>query len=112
MSLLLKEWGYHVASCKNQQDAWLKLKTFTPSLIISDYHFPNEKSNGLELIKKIRQKTDTTTPALLITADTDNIEKQLKEDYTEKEINMTQITMKPILPAKLKLTIQYFIIED
>lgn len=111
MSLLLKEWGYHVASCKNYQDVWMKLKTFTPSLIISDYHLPKEESNGLELIKKIRQKTDTTIPALLITADTNNIEKQLKENYVEKEIDLTQITKKPISPAKLKLIIQYFIRE-
>jgi len=109
MSLLLENWGYNVATCQFQNEVWEKLETFSPNLVISDYRFPGTEQNGLELINEIRQKTRPCLPALLITADThSDIENYLEHNLNEEEKAITQIAIKPVSPAKLKLIIQHY----
>jgi len=113
MRLLLESWGYNVVTCQHQHEVWEKLKTFTPYLIISDYRFSGTALNGLELIHEVRQKVGLSLPALLITADTHNeIEDYLENNLNEVEKAITQVAIKPVLPAKLKLIIQHFMAES
>jgi len=112
MSLLLENWGYNVATCQCQNEAWEKLEIFNPHLIISDYRFHGTEQNGLELIHEIRQKTRLSLPALLITADTHNDEEDyLEHNLNEEEKTITQVAIKPVSPAKLKLIIQHYMAE-
>ena len=112
MQLLLENWGYRVATCEGPESVWETLETFTPVLIISDYRFPDSEINGLELIHKIRQKVGVSLPALLITADThEKIEDQLENQLNETEKSNTQMVIKPVLPAKLKLIIQHYMLD-
>jgi len=112
MGLLLENWGYNVATCQCQNEVWEKLEIFTPHLIISDYRFHGTEQNGLALIHEIRQKTRLPLPALLITADThSNVEDYLEHNLNEAEKAITQVAIKPVSPAKLKLIIQHYIAE-
>jgi CheY-like chemotaxis protein len=112
MSLLLESWGYIVATCQSQNEVWEKLEIFTPHLIISDYRFHGTEQNGLALIHDIRQKTRLSLPALLITADThSDVGDYLEHNLNEEAKAITCVTIKPVLPAKLKLIIQHYMAD-
>jgi signal transduction histidine kinase/CheY-like chemotaxis protein len=112
MRLLLENWKYNVASCQSQAEVWEKINTFATHLIISDYRFPDTEKNGLALIHEIRQKTGQVLPAILITADThSDVKAYLEDNLTEEEKAMTQITIKPVSPAKLRMMIQHYMAD-
>lgn len=61
----LKREGYHVDCCLNGEDAWLYMEQHTADLILLDRMLPG--CSGTELLKRLRQRGDTT-PVLLLTA--------------------------------------------
>jgi CheY-like chemotaxis protein len=66
----LESWGYRTISFTNPTDALNYMNTDDNlskcSLIITDYKMP--QMNGIDFIKKIREKSDTTLKIMLISA--------------------------------------------
>jgi len=69
MRLLLSGWGCEVWTASDLETAHdaLRRNRSLPEVIIADYHLDN--TDGLELIKALRWRTQVDTPALLVTAD-------------------------------------------
>jgi signal transduction histidine kinase/ActR/RegA family two-component response regulator len=69
MRLLLSGWGCEVWTASDLESAHqaLRANKGLPEVIIADYHL--DETDGLELIKALRWKTQVDTPALLVTAD-------------------------------------------
>lgn len=77
-----------VYEASNGEEGYLLYKAKSPSIILSDIHMPI--LNGIEFIKKVRQK-DRSTPVVMITAHTD------KEYLLEAvELHMEKYLVKPI----------------
>ncbi|MEZ0167217.1 NahK/ErcS family hybrid sensor histidine kinase/response regulator [Microvirga sp. TS319] len=69
MRLLLSGWGCDVWTASDLETAYKVLRSnkALPEVIIADYHL--DDTDGLELIKALRWKTQVDTPAVLVTAD-------------------------------------------
>ncbi|WP_414475800.1 NahK/ErcS family hybrid sensor histidine kinase/response regulator [Microvirga sp. M2] len=69
MRLLLSGWGCDVWTASDLETAYnvLRNNKALPEVIIADYHL--DDTDGLELIKALRWKTQVDTPAVLVTAD-------------------------------------------
>lgn len=108
--ILLANWGYSVAAVKNPYDALSCSESEIFDLIICDYRFPAYPQNGIELILEMRKRAATATPAILITADTQQeVSEEVSQSFVEQDLNITGIAFKPLAPAKLKLMIQHYL---
>jgi len=69
MRLLLSGWGCDIWTASDLETAHQVLRSHKalPDVIIADYHL--DDTDGLELIKALRWKTQVDTPAVLVTAD-------------------------------------------
>jgi CheY-like chemotaxis protein len=69
MRLLLTGWGCDVWTASNLESAQVTIREHrsVPEVIIADYHL--DDSDGLDVIKSLRWRTQATTPAILVTAD-------------------------------------------
>jgi len=69
MRLLLSGWGCNVWTASDLDTAHRVLRSHKglPEVIIADYHL--DDTDGLELIKALRWRTQVDTPAVLVTAD-------------------------------------------
>jgi len=69
MRLLLTGWSCEVWTAPDLETAHqvLRSRKTLPEVIIADYHL--DDTDGLELIKALRWKTQVSTPAVLVTAD-------------------------------------------
>ncbi|MFL5205870.1 MAG: hybrid sensor histidine kinase/response regulator, partial [Microvirga sp.] len=69
MRLLLSGWGCDTWTASDLETAHRALRAHkaVPEVIIADYHL--DDTDGLELIKALRWKTQVDTPAVLVTAD-------------------------------------------
>ena len=74
-----------------------------PDVIIADYQYLNAtNTNGIELIRQLRQCYGTQIPALLLSANTElDLESGVDDD--------TLVAYKPLKPAKLKLILGHLI---
>lgn len=61
----LSEEGYSVEHAADGQAAWIRLQTDSWDLVLLDWWLPGE--DGLQVLKRLRQK-DRTTPVLFLTA--------------------------------------------
>jgi len=84
---------FSVLGAKDGIEALRLYREFNPDIIIADIKMP--RLNGLEFVKKVREK-DTKTPIIITTAFTDN-------DILLKavDLHLTKYLIKPINPDKL-----------
>mgnify|MGYP005988005111 CR=1 FL=1 len=70
MQTQLQEWGCRVVAVKDEASLTdtLAKQSFTPTMIISDYHLDDE-SNGVELVLKCVARYDWHTPIIICSAD-------------------------------------------
>ena len=61
----LKQEGYIIETAESALDAYEKIKTFEPNLILLDINLPG--ASGIEILKQIRKEGDYT-PVIMITA--------------------------------------------
>ncbi len=69
LSLALQDAGFEVATAPDAARALSLIATVAPDLLLSDYRLPAGVS-GVALIRKLRQTLGRSTPAIVITGDT------------------------------------------
>lgn len=85
-------------TANNGADAWARILTINPDIVISDYNMP--EMNGFELCQKIKQTYETShIPVILLTVVTDekNMEEGYKvgaDDYIPKPFDVKYLKMK------------------
>ncbi|MCK9337480.1 MAG: response regulator transcription factor [Arcobacteraceae bacterium] len=99
----LKDYFQVVYEAQNAEDAFLIYKSKTPDIMIVDIHLP--KMNGIELVRRIREK-DYNTKVIMLTAFTDT---KLLLDATS--LQLTKYLVKPINRQELKDTLRLAINE-
>ncbi|WP_250656223.1 hybrid sensor histidine kinase/response regulator [Alkalimarinus coralli] len=113
MSSLVKGWSYQVAAFSSPDQALKAAKehetrealgqTIVPDVIIADYQYLNAtNTNGIELIRQLRQCYGVQIPALLLSASTElDLESGVDGDIL--------VAYKPLKPAKLKLILSHLL---
>jgi Na+/proline symporter/signal transduction histidine kinase/ActR/RegA family two-component response regulator len=96
MRLLLTGWGCDVWTASDLETAHQALRTNKglPEVIIADYHL--DETDGLEVIKALRWKTQVDMPALLVTADRTPVVRDAAAAMNIHVLN------KPLKPAALR----------
>jgi signal transduction histidine kinase/ActR/RegA family two-component response regulator len=96
MRLLLSGWGCETWTASDLEGAHQALRTHRalPEVIIADYHL--DETDGLELIKALRWKTQVDTPAVLVTADRTPVVRDAAAAMNIHVLN------KPLKPAALR----------
>ncbi|MGF9760497.1 PAS domain-containing hybrid sensor histidine kinase/response regulator [Microvirga sp. 0TCS3.31] len=96
MRLLLTGWGCDVWTASDLESAHQALRTYKglPEVIIADYHL--DETDGLEVIKALRWKTQVDMPALLVTADRTPVVRDAAAAMNIHVLN------KPLKPAALR----------
>lgn len=85
-------------TAENGKDAWEKIPTINPDIVLSDYNMP--EMNGFELCEKIKKTFETShIPVILLTVmtDTKNMEEGYKlgaDDYIPKPFDVKYLKMK------------------
>lgn len=99
MSALLTGWNCQVICTATGEDATSLLSntTETPTLLIIDKRLANDE-NGIDVIERIREEVNETTPALLMTGDISGFDEVTNE-------TSVQIMHKPVEPNEIKRTI-------
>ncbi len=71
MELILHDWGCHVLSAANIEDAITQIDVHNPpDILITDYRI-SEEITGLQAIKTLQNLLNKPVPAVIITGDTD-----------------------------------------
>ena len=102
MSTLLNKWHCTYQTFSRYQDALNASDGQVPELLLMDYQL-DDHNDGIELIKKIRERFDTQIPAVLITAVRSN---ELGETCQAEDISYMP---KPAKPAKLRALVQHIV---
>ena len=70
MEMLLRDEGHHPVTAPDGVAAleWLAQETVRPDLILADYNLPRGM-DGLQMVKKVRQKLHRDIPAIMLTGD-------------------------------------------
>ncbi len=104
MREMLERWGYRceVAGSLSDVRSIAADEGFTPALILSDLALGNGES-GLEAIAAFRMTRETRIPAVLVTAETD------PERISELNTANHPVLFKPVMPAKLRATIEQYL---
>ena len=102
MSTLLEKWHCSYRTFSRYEDALTAETSTPPELLLMDYQL-NDQQDGLELIKRLRERFDQTIPAVLITAVRDN---SLADRCEENKISYMP---KPAKPAKLRALVQHIV---
>ena len=104
MQTLLSSWGCIVWAFASADEALVGLRTVAVDILLSDFRLEGEL-NGLELIRHLRERGDYAGPAALVTADT-------SEELTEAlRLADIQLLYKPVLPARLRRTVQQLLAQ-
>ena len=71
LSRLLGDWGGEILVAENARDALYQMAHCTKDVdaVLCDYRLPHDRS-GLDLVAALREATDRTLPAIIISADT------------------------------------------
>ncbi|MEH6386609.1 MULTISPECIES: hybrid sensor histidine kinase/response regulator [Pseudomonas] len=96
---LLRQWGCSVISYETAEQALLGLQKTTVDLLLSDFRLEGSM-DGLELIRELRSQRIHAGAAALITADTS------EELLIEARQADVAVIYKPVLPARLRRTVQ------
>ncbi len=99
MTKLLEGWGCDVTATIGSEPLLSAPEAgFPPSVILADYHLDNE--NGIDAIRRIRERFAISIPAVLVTADRSN---EVKSKAAEIGVSVLN---KPIKPAALRLILR------
>lgn len=91
-----KRQGYHVDCARDGQEAWEKVQTNRPDIVVTDLQMP--RLNGLQLIQRLRDDVRfVDLPAILLTA------KGFELDHDEilNRLDVFEIVSKPFSPREL-----------
>ncbi len=94
----LEGWGCEIIATTSFKEAKVKIKKMKqlePDLIIADYHL-DEKTNGIEVLKYLKNNHRITCPGLIVTSDQSTKIRRLIEG------DGYHFMYKPIKPAKLR----------
>lgn len=101
---LLRQWGCEVISCETPEQALSEFPGRPLRLLLSDFRLEGSM-DGLSLIRQLRTERIYGGPAVLVTADTSE---QLAESARLADVEMIY---KPVLPARLRRTVQKLLAE-
>ena len=96
---LLRQWGCSVVSYETAEQALLGLQKSAVDLLLSDFRLEGQM-NGLELIRALRSQRIYAGATALITADTSE---ELLAEARQADV---AVIYKPVLPARLRRTVQ------
>ncbi|RDL43977.1 hybrid sensor histidine kinase/response regulator [Marinomonas piezotolerans] len=102
MATLLSKWHCTYRTFSRYEDALTAQSKDIPELLLMDYQL-NAQYNGLELIKRLRERFETPIPAVLITAVRSN---ELSDLCQAEDISYMP---KPAKPAKLRALVQHIV---
>lgn len=109
-AMLLSAWGYQVTTCLDPEQALIKVSDGVPDIILCDYRFENSDRDGVGLIQAIRRQSERCLPAILISGDTHgDLEEAITGKLSDEEHSATGIAFKPLLPARLRLMLRYYL---
>ena len=96
LRIMLEGWGctVSVASSLIEARAIIRNARARPNLILADYHLDND--TGIDVVRRLRSRLRTVTPAVLITAD------RSLEVREQASLNNMQLLHKPLKPAALR----------
>lgn len=102
MRSLLEQWGYHVISAADEEEALnlLQQQSRTPDGIIADYRL-REHRTGLEVIQAIHTEYNNNIPALVVTGDTS------VDELREVNKSGFEVLHKPVAPLKLRAFLRH-----
>ena len=101
---LLRHWGCDVFSFESPEAVFEGIQALAPDLLLSDFRLEGSM-DGLELIRALRERDWFAGPAVLITADTSE---ELLEAARHADV---AVIYKPVLPARLRRTVQKLMAE-
>jgi CheY-like chemotaxis protein len=101
--MMLKGEGFTVRTALNGDEAFAHIDNgFYPDILISDYRLPGY--NGIEVVRRVRQKTSEHLPTIIMTGDTS------AEEIRAENFSNCEILQKPVDPegfiALIESTIQ------
>ena len=95
---LLASWGLIPFSAASGEQALSQVQTMgAPKLIVCDYRLP--QSNGIDVVRTLREYLDSPVPAMLISGDTG------AEAVAAMQASGLRVMYKPVRPAKLRALI-------
>ena len=99
MKTQLKEWGCQVIAAEDEAalTSALAKRSFTPSLIISDYHLDDDK-NGVDLVLKSQKQYVWQAPVIICSADPSE---QVREHTSSAKFNFMRKPIKALALKKL-----------
>lgn len=103
--LMIKDLGYDVLACENGEEAISHLKSFQPSLIITDVMMP--EYSGLQLLNFVQKKYLVKIPMLLISTLDENVMKDMVDD-----IGAVGFIAKPPTKESLKAKIEEALLSN
>ena len=89
-----------IETAVNGAEAFEKIKTNSPALVISDHHMP--EMNGYELVKKILVSELTYKPPIIILSS--DLNQSIVDDYTQ--LGIEYAFRKPVGLATFKTAIE------
>lgn len=101
MQLLLEQWGIRVSRAHSSREALRVLETETIDALLADHHLGDD-SNGLDLIRHVRERRGAHYPAALVTADHDT-----KLTRAARRVGVS-VLHKPLRPAALRALLSAF----
>jgi signal transduction histidine kinase/CheY-like chemotaxis protein len=102
---LLVSWGMHVAQARGPADALdCVAQGMLPDVIVSDYRL-QDGHNGLQLLQRLQQQLGQSTPACLMSGDTD--------PGVIQAAHLAGLTLlyKPVRPAKLRSLLRHLLMH-
>ena len=95
---LLASWGLTPLSAASGEQALSQVQTTgAPKLIVCDYRLP--QSNGIDVVRTLRENLESSVPAMLISGDTG------AEAVAAMQASGLRVMYKPVRPAKLRALI-------
>ncbi|SDS59640.1 His Kinase A (phospho-acceptor) domain-containing protein [Halopseudomonas xinjiangensis] len=101
---LLRHWGCQVTSYSSPEAAFDGIEEAAPDLLLSDYRLEGSM-DGLDLIRALRERRSFAGPVVLVTADTS------EELLEAARLADVAVVYKPVLPARLRRTLQKLMAE-
>lgn len=106
MSALLKGWSCEIitALSANEAEAKIRQQSFTPDIILADYHL-SDIHTGIMALEQLKPLWRQPIPTIVITADRTEAVKE------EIEVANAQLLTKPVRPAALRAMINRLIAQ-